>query len=98
VALSSRNRYLSAEERAVAPELYRALQAGAQAARAGGTGAQAVTAAEQILGSHPQFRVQYVEAVDPKTLAPRLDAGPPLLLAAATFLGETRLIDNIHID
>jgi pantoate--beta-alanine ligase len=98
LALSSRNRYLSPGRRQVAPELYRALLAGAEVARRGGTGKQAVAAAQEILCAVPEFRVQYLEAVDPETLAPRPQDGPPLLLAAAVYLGDTRLLDNIRID
>lgn len=98
LAMSSRNRYLSGEERAVAPALYRALQAGAEAARTGASGAAAAAVSARNLSSHPEFRVQYVEAVDPDTLEPRGEQGRPMVLAAAVFLGTTRLIDNIRVD
>ena len=82
LALSSRNAYLSAEERAAATVLYRALQAGAA-----GDDMAAVVAAE------PLARLDYAAAVDPATLAPvPLAPGARLLIAA--WVGKTRLIDN----
>lgn len=97
LAMSSRNVYLSREERAAAPGLYRALLAGrrafAQGVReAGGV----VVAAEAELAREPAFRAQYLALVDPDRFTPAAD---PLtgheLLTAAAFLGTTRLIDNI---
>ncbi|MBU0606302.1 MAG: pantoate--beta-alanine ligase, partial [Armatimonadetes bacterium] len=98
LALSSRNAYLSPDERRVAPRLYEALQAGAQVARAGGTGAEAVAAVRALLDTEPLLGVQYLVAVDPDTLRDKSDEGCPLVLAAATHLGRTRLIDNIIIN
>lgn len=98
LAMSSRNQYLSAEQRAVAPELYRALQVGAQVIREAGTGEQAVARIKEALVNQPQFRVQYVEAVDPESLQPHPQAGRPVVLAAAAFLGDTRLIDNAMVE
>lgn len=98
LAMSSRNRYLSAEERTVAPRLYQALRAGAEVLRRGGTGEEAVRRAQEVLVSEPRFRVQYVEAADPETLAPHPQAGRPAVLLAAAFLGETRLIDNLVVE
>jgi len=98
LAMSSRNRYLSAQERAVAPLLYQALQAGAAVLRQGGTGEEAQSRARQVLASEPRFRVQYVEAADPDTLAPHPQAGLPVVLLAAAWLGQTRLIDNLVVE
>ena len=98
LALSSRNRYLSAEERAAAPALYRALQAGAEVLRGGGSGEQAAARAKETLASTPLFRVQYLEAVDPETLAPDSRTGLPAVLVAAAMLGQTRLIDNLLVE
>ncbi len=98
LALSSRNRYLSAQERAVAPALYRALQIGADALRAGGSGESAAARAQEALASEPRFRVQYLETVDPATLAPHPQPGLPAVLVAAAYLGETRLIDNVLVE
>ena len=98
LALSSRNRYLSAAERRVAPALYQALQVGAELLRAGGSGAQAAERAKECLASEPRFRVQYLEAADSETLAPHPQAELPAVLLAAAYLGQTRLIDNLLVD
>jgi pantoate--beta-alanine ligase len=105
LALSSRNRYLSAADRALAPQLHDALLAGAAAARDGGPGtsARAIEGAVAAhLARHPQFRTQYIALVDADTMRPLANARPDAgrnatrpLLAAAVFLGATRLIDNI---
>ena len=96
LATSSRNRYLSAAERALALTMPRALHAGQRAA---GGGVQAVlAAAQQILLGAPALAVDYVAVVDPRTFA-RIrpgQAGPALIVAAATA-GSTRLIDNVPV-
>ena len=94
MALSSRNRYLSPEQRATAATLSRALRAGADA---GQQGARAVlTAACDVLATAPELALDYLELTDPD-LGPVPAAGPaPLLLAARA--GSTRLIDNTEID
>ena len=85
LALSSRNAYLSSEERRVALTLPRALQAGLEAHRAG---LDAVTAAQPMLDEMPGLSVDYVAVAD-------LD-GPTL--AAAVRIGSTRLIDNVRLE
>ena len=97
VALSSRNRYLSPAERAVAPRLHHALQEGAAAIRAGAAPAEAAAEAAAALAASG-FAVDYVAARDAETLEPVASpaAGPVRLLAAAR-LGRTRLIDNIAV-
>jgi pantoate--beta-alanine ligase len=93
LATSSRNRYLSAADRAVALALPRALLAGQGAAA---RGADAVLAAAQdVLRAEPALIVDYVALVDPGTFGP---AGPgPALLIAAARAGATRLIDNMAL-
>ena len=98
LAVSSRNRYLSDREREVAPHLYQALQAGAALVRQGATGTEAAQRVEQLLAEEPLLGVQYVEAVDPEALQPTEYGGPPMVIAAAVYLGETRLIDNIAVE
>ncbi len=85
LALSSRNVFLSPEERAVALSLPRALQAGLAAHR---SGPDAVRAAREVLDAEAGLRVDYVAEAD-------LD-GPTL--AAAVVVGSTRLIDNVLLD
>lgn len=93
LALSSRNRYLSAEERRAAPALHRALEA-AQASGDRGLGA-AIAAAQAVIMEEELVRLDYLEVVDPTTFLPVGDdyRGPARALIAAN-LGSTRLIDN----
>ncbi len=98
LAMSSRNAYLSPEERQAAVRLPQALQAAADLVRQGATGADAVRRALELLQSEPLLRPQYVEAVDPETLEDRSASGAPLVLAAAVMVGRTRLIDNIRVN
>jgi pantoate--beta-alanine ligase len=98
LASSSRNQYLSAEERAQAPVLRAALLAAAERVRAGQSSAAAITAAvrEQI-GTAPAARIDYVEAIDADTLQPVDTITGNAALAVAVFFGRTRLIDNIRL-
>jgi len=97
LALSSRNAYLSAEERRAAPSLHRAMRDAATAIAAGTAPAAALRRALDVL-TEAGFRPEYLELRDAATLAPLTTApnGPARLLAAA-HLGRTRLIDNIPV-
>jgi pantoate--beta-alanine ligase len=96
LATSSRNRYLSAADRAVALALPRALLAGQAAASAAGGGADAVLdATRAVLRAQPALAMDYVALVDPGTFGPAR-TGPALLVAAAR-VGTTRLIDNMAL-
>jgi pantoate--beta-alanine ligase len=93
LALSSRNRYLSPEQRATAVALSRALRAGADA---GPQGAEAVLAAARaVLAAEPALLQDYLELTD-IDLGPAPDAGPARLLVAARA-GSTRLLDNTAV-
>jgi pantoate--beta-alanine ligase len=97
LALSSRNAYLSQEERAVAPRLHAALQAAAAAIRSGTGPADALGEARRDLEA-AGFVVDYVALRNADTLAEVADArSEPLRLLAAARLGRTRLIDNIAV-
>ncbi|WP_198017184.1 pantoate--beta-alanine ligase [Methylocapsa acidiphila] len=97
LALSSRNVYLSADERRAAPALYRALMACAAEIRAGASIEAALVAAREALAS-AGFAADYVEARHAETLSPiSLRANGPIRLLAAARLGKTRLIDNIAV-
>ncbi|HEY2802141.1 MAG TPA: pantoate--beta-alanine ligase [Chthoniobacterales bacterium] len=93
LALSSRNQYLSAEERAQAPVIRTALLA---AARSSDMSAEKVLAsARREIESAPLARIDYAEIVGADDLQPRLTIAARTLLAVAAFFGRTRLIDNI---
>ena len=99
LALSSRNRRLTATERAIAPALYRALQLGAESIRKGTTSAAQVrTAALAGLLPHPELRVEYLEVVDASSMTPVPQIAGPVRIAAAAWLGSVRLIDNVLVD
>jgi pantoate--beta-alanine ligase len=98
LAMSSRNRYLSAEERAAAPVLHRALRAGAAAIAAGERDPGAVRdLVRSIADAEPLVDVDYAEVVDAASLAiPDPVAGELRLLVAAR-LPSARLIDNLGV-
>jgi pantoate--beta-alanine ligase len=105
LALSSRNQYLSQEERAVAPALYRALSAGAAAATGGP--AAVLAAAQAVLAeagpsAATSPRVDYLALADASSYAlvrnDDLDFRGPAVLAIAARVGPTRLIDNVVVE
>jgi len=99
LALSSRNTYLSQEERAQALALPRALSAGRDMIIKGETDPQKVRLhIKQILESSPGIRVDYVEVVDGNDLSDLSVIKGKVLLAAALYVGKTRLIDNIDLE
>ena len=98
LALSSRNRYLTAGERAQAPVLRRALLAAAAAFRAGETRAAKLRQRIwQILATAPLARPDYVEISDAETLRPVREVRRGTVFALAVFFGQTRLIDNLWL-
>ncbi|WP_337879102.1 pantoate--beta-alanine ligase [Rheinheimera sp.] len=97
LALSSRNGYLSAEQRAVAPALYQSLQ-WLKAQLQTGTGD--LRALEQQTKQRlvdAGFRPDYLNISHRQTLEPASSTAEPLVVLAAAYLGSTRLIDNIEI-
>jgi pantoate--beta-alanine ligase len=97
LAMSSRNVYLSAEERQVATTLYRAMKQAAALIRSGEDVAAAIAAGAGTIQS-AGFALDYFEARHAETLAPvgSLGQGPMRILVAAK-LGSTRLIDNMAV-
>ena len=96
LAMSSRNRYLSAEERRQALTLSRALHAAeAHAARGERRAAALLQTMRAALQEEPAIRVDYIAIVDPDTLLPIDDVDGGGLLAIAAYVGNTRLIDNV---
>jgi len=95
LACSSRNQYLSLEERKQATVLHKALRA---AANAGNKSArEIVDLVSKVIGEAPLARIDYVEVVDTETLQQVETINPNSLLALAVFFGKTRLIDNIRL-
>ncbi len=96
LALSSRNEYLSPEERARAPLLYAALLRCREALRNGSALETTLATARGTLAT-AGFAVEYLEARHAETLAPVVEGEAPVRLLAAAQLGATRLIDNIAV-
>ncbi len=97
LALSSRNRYLTPEERAAAPALYRVLKECAGRIRAGGP-VEAVLDDGRAAITRAGFALDYLDARNAETLAPL--AAPtvePIRLLVAARIGTTRLIDNLRV-
>lgn len=99
LALSSRNRYLSEEERRNAPVLYQSLQRAEQLIAAGERDPGKIESAiRDRLDQIPNLRIDYVRAVNSETLETPAALFGPTLIALAVDLGSTRLIDNIQLD
>ena len=98
LALSSRNVYLSPEERSAAPCLHEALLQGREAAWAGQDGKGVQAAIEERIRRTPLARLDYAAVVDPRSMQPKSDLTGPVMLAVAAYLGRTRLIDNLVLD
>jgi len=97
LALSSRNAYLSAADRATALSLSRALFEARDATARGERDAAALRARARERIARAGARVDYVEIVDATTLAPLARAAPGAQLLVAAFVGATRLIDNVTL-
>lgn len=96
LAISSRNRYLSQQERQQAPMLYRALRVAEHLAIQGESRAKPLfKAMRDAIAEDSGVRVDYLAIVNPETLLPLKDTADGALLAIAAFVGGTRLIDNI---
>jgi pantoate--beta-alanine ligase len=97
LAMSSRNIYLTPDERRAAPELYRAMKESARRLRAGDD-VEAAMAGGSELAIGAGFTLDYFEVRQAETLAPiaAMNDGPMRILAAAR-IGKTRLIDNIAV-
>jgi pantoate--beta-alanine ligase len=97
LALSSRNAYLSADERKIAPLLHHTIAGIAHAAARGESVAGAAAAGKAALEA-AGFRVDYLEVRDAGTLQPAAPgSGQPLRVLVAAWLGKTRLIDNVAV-
>jgi pantoate--beta-alanine ligase len=98
LALSSRNAYLSPEERKAARVLSMSLRRAEQAVAAGERDAAKIIAGiRTAVEAEPLARIDYVEAVDPTSLELVAEIRGNVLVALAVFIGSTRLIDNIRL-
>lgn len=98
LALSSRNAYLSQEERRAALAIPRSLKEAVRLVASGEKRAEAIRSQiEKVIGGEPRLRIDYVEVVHPEKLTPveMIDEG--CLIAVAVYCGQTRLIDNVKI-
>jgi pantoate--beta-alanine ligase len=99
LALSSRNAYLSAEERKAATVLHRALDAARSELAAGVRDAlQLQGVLNRTLSAERQARVDYAEVVDAESFEPVVRVSKPAYVLLAVFIGKTRLIDNLYIE
>lgn len=99
LALSSRNSYLTPEERLAAPVLYRALSAARDRWLAGERDAETLRVTmKAALDAEPLARTDYVSVADRETLRELSHLDGPALLSMAVFLGKARLIDNVVLD
>ncbi len=98
LALSSRNRYLDADERAEATVLYRGMLRAKKLAEGGenSTG-KLIEAAKNVIGSAKNARIDYISIVDGEDLRPLERLQTNAVIALALFIGKTRLIDNLRI-
>lgn len=96
LAMSSRNAYLSPEEREAAPSLHRALQAVRSAMAGGRAKEDSIAAARSSL--HPLAQLDYIDVVDANTFNPIDTLSPPAFVIGAARFGSTRLLDNLWIE
>jgi len=99
LAISSRNAYLSPQERQSALVLYRSLMRVQKLFESGErNSARLVAAAKQVFAGEPAVRLDYIEVVDPETLEPETAVTKRTMVAVAGFVGQTRLIDNMVVE
>lgn len=96
LAMSSRNVYLSPEERRRALVLHRSLEQVEREFRTGDKdGARLAGKGRAVIAGEPAVRLDFFEIVDPDTLEPVDQIAKPALVAVAAYVGSTRLIDNL---
>lgn len=98
VAKSSRNTYLSAEERKAAQIISKSIFLGENMVKSGVTdAAKLLDAMEELIKTEPKAQIEYIKAVDGLTLEQVTTIEPPALIAVAVRIGKTRLIDNFIV-
>jgi len=97
LALSSRNVRLSADERLLAPTLYKALQRAASRVDQGAVDAAEIERdAATLIPADERLRLEYLQLVDPDLFQPVTTVAGPVVAAGALWVGQTRLIDNVR--
>lgn len=96
LAMSSRNSYLTPDERRAAPAIYRALSAAEQLARTGTREPETLkNRVQAVLREEPGITIDYIEIADAETLTPLATPKSIMVLLVAVRIGRTRLIDNL---
>ena len=98
LAKSSRNTYLSSEERKAATILYKAIQEGKQYINRGASADSIINTMTEIINTEPLAKIDYISVVDANTMQPVEEINAPVLVAMAVYIGSTRLIDNFSYD
>ena len=98
LAKSSRNTYLSKEERKAATILYKAIQMGKQTIKHGASADSIINTMTEIINTEPLAKIDYISVVDANTMQPVEEINAPVLVAMAVYIGSTRLIDNFSYD
>lgn len=98
LAKSSRNTYLSSEERKAATILYKAIQLGKQTIQYGCPAKCIIDTMTDTIQTEPLAKIDYISVVDAKTMQPVQEVTAPVLVAMAIYIGSTRLIDNFSYD
>lgn len=94
LAKSSRNTYLSKEERKAATILYKAIQKGKQTIQRGASADSIINTMTEIINTEPLAKIDYISVVDANTMQPVHEITDSVLVAMAVYIGSTRLIDN----
>jgi len=97
LAMSSRNRYLTSDQRLIAPELHKTLSAIAKRIRQGEHPKDIIPWAKVHLAQSGFGQMDYIEVCDAETLLPTQNSDRPARILAAIKLGKARLIDNIPV-
>jgi pantoate--beta-alanine ligase len=97
LALSSRNVYLTPEQRKLAPVLYSTLKEVSEQAKQGTGLSAALKIGKEKISALPGVTLQYLEACDPTTLVPLHQARVPMVILVAAKYGDVRLIDNLIV-
>ncbi|MBW1894445.1 MAG: pantoate--beta-alanine ligase [Deltaproteobacteria bacterium] len=99
LAMSSRNAYLTPDQRSSAICLYKSLEKAATLVRKGEKNASVIIDKTiDFIRSYPETRIDYVSVCDPDTIESVDTVDMPVLMALAVFIGKTRLIDNMILD